>query len=48
MIAWSQNTPWQRQSKGGAEWMMMIENEQQMAWNYLDLQLYIFGHDVII
>lgn len=25
--------------------MMMIEGEQQMAWNYLDLQLYIFAHD---
>lgn len=31
--------------KGGRR--MMIEKEQQMAWNNLDLQLYIFAHDVI-
>lgn len=23
----------------------MTEGEQQMAWNYLDLQRYIFAHD---
>lgn len=24
---------------------MTIEDEQQMAWNYLDLQPYIFAYD---
>lgn len=27
---------------------MTVEDEQQMAWNYLDLQLYIFSHYTII
>lgn len=27
---------------------MTVEDEHQMAWNYLDLQLYIFAHYTII
>lgn len=27
---------------------MVIEDERQMAWNYVDPQLYIFAHDAII
>lgn len=34
-----------RQHKEGGWW---FEDEQQMAWNYLDLQLNIYAHDAII